>query len=344
MIKNINIPTLLFTAFLLYSNSLWAGAGFELTVLGDRGGIKDGNLTAFLVRAQQDDNYLVLDAGTLVNGIEAADRKGAFANIVIPKENEYGVVGYILRDRIKGYLISHSHLDHVSGLVIASPQDSKKNIYALANVNKALSETYFNWVAWPNFADQGKGFKIGQYHYVDLPIGQSQVINDTSLKVTAFPVNHTVETGAFVIENQGDIVVFFGDTGPDFDGTSTGASKDTSKESSANLAKIWNYLAPKVKSNKLKGLIIEVSFPNETPDESLFGHMTPKWLFNELSKLEQKSGGKGSLNELKVVIQHIKYSLKKGVDIRETIKSQLNELNDLGVEIIISNQGEQIQL
>jgi 3',5'-cyclic-nucleotide phosphodiesterase len=98
-----------------------------------------------------------------------------------------------------------------------------------------------------------------------------------------------------------------------------------------------------VQTNKLKGLIIEVSFPNETPDKSLFGHMTPKWLFKELSKLEQTSGGKGSLKGLKVVIQHIKYSLKKGTDIRETIKAQLDELNDLGVEIIISNQGEQIQ-
>ncbi|GHB60045.1 3',5'-cyclic-nucleotide phosphodiesterase [Psychrosphaera saromensis] len=344
MIKNINIPTLLFTMLLFYSKTLWAGAGFEVTVLGDRGGIKDGNLTAFLVRAQQDVNYLALDAGTLVNGIEVAERKGAFAHVTIPKESEYGVVGYILRDRIKGYLLSHAHLDHVSGLVIASPEDSKKNIYGLANVNKALSETYFNWVAWPNFADQGKGFKIGQYHYVDLPIGQSQAITNTSLKVTAFPVNHTVETGAFVIENQGDIMVFFGDTGPDSLSNSVDASTDSSKENSRNLTKIWQYLAPKVQANKLKGLIIEVSFPNETPDKSLFGHMTPKWLFKELSKLEQQSGGKGSLNGLKVVIQHIKYSLKKGADIREIIKSQLNELNNLGVEIIISNQGEQIQL
>jgi 3',5'-cyclic-nucleotide phosphodiesterase len=332
MRNKLNVRALLLTALILYSNFLWASAGFEVTVLGDRGGIKDGNLTAFLVRAKQDEGYLALDAGTLVNGIEAAEKKGAFSNVTIPKNSEYGVAGYILRDRIKGYLISHAHLDHVNGLVIASPEDSKKNIYALPNVNKALSDTYFNWVAWPNFGDQGKGYKIGQYHYVDLIVGQSQPITNTSLKVTVFPVNHSVESGAFIIENQKDAMVFFGDTGPD------------SLDKSMNLSKIWSYLAPKIKDETLKGLMIEVSFPNETPDKSLFGHMTPKWLFSELSKLEEVSGGKGSLNGLKVVIQHIKYSLKKGKDIRETIKAQLDELNNLGVEIIIANQGEQIQL
>ena len=47
--------------------------------------------------------------------------------------------------------------------MIASPDDSKKPIYALPSVNAALVETYFNWQAWPNFADRGKAPQLKKY-------------------------------------------------------------------------------------------------------------------------------------------------------------------------------------
>lgn len=332
MYKVIKLRLICLLPLMLCSSLTWAASSFEVTVLGDKGGIQDGNLTAFLVRANQDSNYVSLDAGTLVNGLEVAAQQGAFSNVSVPKDNENSLPGYILKEKIKGYLISHAHLDHVSGMVIASPEDSKKNIYGLESVNKAISDTYFNWVAWPNFANEGNGFKIGKYNYVNLPIGQTLPIDNTSLNVIAFPVNHPVDSAAFVIENSDNVMVFFGDTGPD------------EVEESSHLNDIWHYLAPKVAKKQLKGLIIEVSFPNETQDKFLFGHLTPKWLFNELTKFEQISGGEGSLQGMKVIIQHIKYSMKKEQNIRKVIKEQLDELNSLGVEIIIANQGHQITL
>ncbi len=331
MMKLTRLRSLVLASLLFCSLPVWSGDSFELTVLGDRGGIQDGNLTAFLLKAEQDSTYLTLDAGTLISGLEAAIKKGAFSDISVPKESEYGLTGYILREKIQGYLISHSHLDHVAGMVIASPADSKKNIYALPATNKALSDTYFNWLAWPNFGNTGEGYKIGLYNYVDIPIGQSQEIENTSLKVTPFPLSHSSPSGAFIIENQDNVMVFFGDTGPD------------EVEKSDNLNNIWVYLSDKVKRKQLKGLVIEVSFVNETKDKQLFGHLTPKWLFNELSKFEEIAGGEGSLDGLKVVISHIKYSLKKGKDPRDIIKQQLDALNDLGVDIIISEQGQQIK-
>lgn len=332
MLKRPAARCLLLTLLSLCSPLLWADPAFELTVLGDSGGIKDGNLTAFLLRAEQDQNYLALDAGTLVNGLEIAAAKGAFSHSPVPADSDLSPAGYMLKEKIKGYIISHSHLDHVGGLVIASPEDSRKNIYALAGVNRALAGTYFNWIAWPNFADQGEGFRISQYHYVDLAVGMPRAIDGTSLTVSAFPVNHPVESGAFILENKGDVVAFFGDTGPD------------AVERSNQLHHIWQTLAPRVKSKQLKGLIIEVSFANDTPDNALFGHLTPRWLLHELAQLELAAGGKGSLQGVKVVIQHIKYSLKKDQAMRTIIRQQLDEGNTLGVEFILATQGEVIAL
>src|SRR5690606_34365694 len=76
----------------------------------------------------------------------------------------------ILHQHIAGYMLSHGHLDHVAGLLIASPDDNAKPIYALASVNQAISDFYFNWQAWPNFADRGKAPQLNKYKLVDLAI------------------------------------------------------------------------------------------------------------------------------------------------------------------------------
>jgi 3',5'-cyclic-nucleotide phosphodiesterase len=143
-------------AFLPGAHRAIAADGFDLVVLGALGGIQDGNLSASLIHPHGDDRAVTCDAGTLVNGLRVADEKAAFAGIAMPADTDQSRVGYVLTAKIKGYLISHAHLDHVAGLVIASPDDGKKPIYALPSVGADLVETYFNWKAWPNFTDRGK--------------------------------------------------------------------------------------------------------------------------------------------------------------------------------------------
>ena len=59
----------------------WAGEGFDVVALGARGGIEDGNLSAYLVGAHGQGNYVACDAGALVNGLRVADGKGAFDDV-----------------------------------------------------------------------------------------------------------------------------------------------------------------------------------------------------------------------------------------------------------------------
>src|SRR5215813_11923875 len=99
----------------------FAGDGFNLVALGSLGGIQDGNLSAWLIHPGDDGRAVTCDAGTIVNGLRVADEKGAFDDIKPPADSPDSRVGYVLTNRIKGYLISHPHLDHVGGLLIASP-------------------------------------------------------------------------------------------------------------------------------------------------------------------------------------------------------------------------------
>jgi 3',5'-cyclic-nucleotide phosphodiesterase len=305
---------------------------FELITLGDSGGIQDGNLSAFLLRVLSEPNYIALDAGTLVNGINVALSNNAFANLPIKTDNTLSQTGNILHHHIKGYLISHGHLDHVAGLLIASPDDNNKPIYALKSVNQTMSDTYFNWQAWANFTDRGTPPLLKKYQIIDLVPQQATILQDTQLKVTAFSLSHPLESTAFVIEHQNNVFVYFGDTGPD------------EVEKQGKLLTVWQYLAKQMQTKTLRGIAIEVSFDNQRPDNLLFGHLTPKWLMSELTRFYRLVYDKKQFEDMKIIISHIKYSLKNSIDPKVKIKQQLEQANELGFNFIIAKQGQRIVL
>lgn len=305
---------------------------FELVVLGGKGGIQDGNLSAFLLRALSDQTYVSLDAGTLVNGINIAQQRNAFDELTLVQDPQWNTTGTILRHHVKGYLISHGHLDHVAGLLISSPEDSAKPIYALPSVNQTLLDSYFNWQGWANFTNKGLPPRLNQYQLVDLVPQKSHSIADTSLKVTAFSLSHPLESTAFVIENNQDLFVYLGDTGPD------------QIEKQGKLKALWQYLAERLKEKRLRALVIEVSFANQRPDTLLFGHLTPKWLIQELTQFHALVEDKAKIKDLQVIISHIKYTLKNGPDPKEQIEQQLDQANSLGFKFVLVSQGQRLHL
>ena len=106
---------------------------FKIVPLGVKGGIDESNLSAYMVAAKGTNNYVCMDAGTLHYGIKKAVENKVFN---IPAEQ-------VLRKYIKGYLISHAHLDHVSGLIINSPDDTAKTIYALQSTIETIKSALF---------------------------------------------------------------------------------------------------------------------------------------------------------------------------------------------------------
>lgn len=303
-----------------------AADGFDIVALGALGGIQDGNLSAWLVHPHDDDRAVTFDAGTLVNGLRVADEKGALDGVALAADSTLGRVGTVLTDRIKGYLISHAHLDHVAGLVIASPDDVKKPIYALSSVNAALVGSYFNWQAWPNFSDRGKAPQLKKFALQDLAPGTPVPLQGTKMTVTAFPLSHGgVESTAFVVEADGDIVVYFGDTGPD------------PVEKGSRMREVWAAVADKAKQRKLKAILIEASYTSDRPDAQLFGHLTPKWIMGSLHELDALAGG-NALKDLPVVITHIKYALTREQP-QARMDQELAAANDLGLRIVMPSQG-----
>ncbi|MNM06745.1 cAMP phosphodiesterases class-II [compost metagenome] len=316
-------------ALCLSGYSALALAGFDVVALGVDGGVSDGNLTSYLIRSDNQPQYLALDAGSLLPGIAKGLEKGSFPQVTPELAAPYTPQGYVFRQLIGAYFISHGHLDHVAGLIIGSPEDGKKNIYAQADTILTLRNHYFNWKAWPNFTDAGNGSRLGTYRLQTVRPQQRFTLGVTGLSGVMYPLSHDrYSSSMLLVSDRSGSFAYFGDTGPD------------ALEQSRHLDTAWRALGPLIEQKKLKGMIIETSYPNGVEDKNLYGHLTPAWLLKELKSLAQYSGGAGSLKDFPVVISHIKPSLKQGEDVRATIKQQLDQGNDLGVKFILMAQGD----
>jgi len=291
---------------------------FRIVPLGIKGGIDESNLSAYMVAPIGTNDYICLDAGSLHYGIEKAVANKVFS---IPAER-------VLRQYIKGYFISHAHLDHISGLIINSPDDTVKTIYALASCIETIKTHYFTWESWANFTDEGEKPALKKYSYRVLSPDSIIAIKNTAMTVQAFPLSHSNLTSTAFLVNSGDAyLLYLGDTGPD------------EIEKSQNLHKLWQAIAPLIKSKKLKGIMIETSFPDEQPDKTLFGHLTPKWLMKEMDDLAALTGP-DTLKGFNLIITHVK---PPQVNI-DRIKVQLKAENKLRFNLIFPEQAKVIDL
>lgn len=299
----------IFPIFLSAQNS------FKVIPLGVKGGADESNLSSYMLAPANSANYVCLDAGTLYSGIRKAKKNGLF----------HKSIDKVLRENIKGFLISHAHLDHIAGMILNSPDDTSKNIYALPSVIDILKTKYFTWKSWANFTDEGDKPTLNKYHYVTLVPSLETGISNTEMKVTPFSLSHgnPYEGTAFLVKNDDAYLLYLGDTGPD------------EVEKSDKLEILWKAIAPLIVAKKLKAIFIEVSFPNKQPDKELFGHLTPKWLMREMDSLSILTG-KEAMKNFPVVITHTKPIPGN----KKLISKELHQLNQLQLKIVYPRQGK----
>ena len=294
---------------------LSAQSAFTVLPLGVKGGLDESNLSAYLVSSAGSRNFICLDAGTIYSGLTVARKKGS-----IQKPEPA-----FLKENIKGYFISHGHLDHVAGLILNSPEDSNKPIYALPEVLDVFKSNYFTRNAWANFGSEGEAPILNKYRYVRLVPKAEIIAEGTDLRVHAFELSHVnpYKSTAFLVINTAGSLLYLGDTGAD------------SIEKSTDLKNLWQEIAPLIRAKQLKAIFIEVSFPNSQADDKLFGHLNPRLWAQEMKVLASFTGIE-ALKGLPVVITHRKPSGIK----EEQIKQEVVAENTLGLKLIFPQQGK----
>ncbi len=317
--RRINL-TLLFVVFVVLS--AWTQTSkptFKIVPLGVKGGDDESNLSAYMVAPYNSNNYISFDAGTINAGIQKA----------IDRNVLKGISEEVQRKQIKGYLISHAHLDHVAGLIINAPADTSKNIYGLKPVLNILRDKYFTWDAWANFTNEGEKPQLGKYHYTYLEENKVYPLEHTEMQVQAFELSHgnPYKSTAFLVSYNNNYVLYLGDTGSD------------EIEKSDKLQLLWKAVAPLINAGHLKAIFMEVSFPNKQPENQLFGHLTPKLFFAELHKLKSLSTPE-AFKKVSFIVTHIKPPLSADTE----IKKELKLANTENLKLIFPEQGRFITL
>ncbi|KAI1104683.1 cAMP phosphodiesterases class-II-domain-containing protein [Jackrogersella minutella] len=343
----------------------------QVIVLGSGGGPQEHNVTAFLVRSIRSDwtrgSIVALDAGVHLSAItqilEETQPAGLGTDVALPHILESGPfagmeirstsastnAAYITRHLIDTYLITHPHLDHISGFVINTaglPGTRPKRIAGLPSTISAFKQHIFNNVIWPNLSDENNGAGLVTYTRLveggSLALGEGagkgylEITDDLTVKVFSVSHGHCIErhthrgstsssrfgsvdptslasprglhgsfaasgtsplfrstgagvpsagqdgesvcvydSSAYFIRDalSGREVLMFGDVEP-----------DSVSLSPRNLG-IWQEAAPRIAKGNLAAIFIECSYDDSQTDDRLFGHLTPRYIIQEMKAL-----------------------------------------------------------
>ena len=213
------------------------------------------------------------------------------------------------QQRVKHILLSHLHLDHIkdipplvdnlSGLV-----DHQVVVASVPSVIEGLQKHIFNDIVFPNFFNiQGSRHSILRAKGLE---AQKEVSVSGGISVTPIPVNHTVETVGYVIRDDAAAWIYSGDT-------------HLTEE-------IWQVAA---RIHNLKGVFIEVSFPNSMMDIAIQSkHLTPTLLAQEFRKIGKP--------DLPLYVYHMKPTVREAI---------LQEIAQLEIEkLTVLEEGQELEL
>eukprot|EP00485_Elphidium_margaritaceum_P016632 CAMPEP_0202731976 /NCGR_PEP_ID=MMETSP1385-20130828/187419_1 /ASSEMBLY_ACC=CAM_ASM_000861 /TAXON_ID=933848 /ORGANISM="Elphidium margaritaceum" /LENGTH=629 /DNA_ID=CAMNT_0049398279 /DNA_START=9 /DNA_END=1899 /DNA_ORIENTATION=- len=215
---------------------------FRVFVCGENGGAYAASLTSFfLAEKSQKFNFISMDAGTGYDCLKTAEKNGVLNTILDDKgwktqptegafANPLNHVGYFRQNQLNGFLITHPHIDHLTGLVIASADEKfmgKKPVITGSDAIAKGVQLALSQPLWPPM------FSLGFYESKVVKQRANEALSgiapklfaDSKIHVRTFPLSHDNSLGesastAFLLCNGRDAsakacVLFFGDTGPD---------------------------------------------------------------------------------------------------------------------------------
>jgi 3',5'-cyclic-nucleotide phosphodiesterase len=333
---------------LLLALSVWftlVRADFNILPVGVGGGVYVDSLSAYALSSTNDKcSFILFDAGTVLTGLRTTNQLGFLEDLACEKSQDVESQPIdFLQKRIQAYLISHAHLDHVGGLILNSVEDNNgKVIVGLNQTIESIQRNLFNDKTWINFGPTG----LKKYRYlVAEEKEQWTPLPNTKLQFKAFPVYHAWPTlsTAFLVTDGDNYILYFGDVGPDSVENERIPFETPGRRNATHY--VWKQIAPLVVEKKLLGVFLECSYPDGRPPELLFGHLTPKWITEALSNLNeqvQSVNSSSSVRGLNVVITHIKPV--PGQDVASQIQKELAAQNTLHVNYVLAVQGKPFTL
>ncbi|KZT74247.1 hypothetical protein DAEQUDRAFT_748575 [Daedalea quercina L-15889] len=266
---------------------------FDMIALGCGGGPSEHNLSSYLLKpcdAHWSEGILALEAGSGIGALDKLLREQPTLfesdQIQLNHGESSLCTAMEVYSWIRCFLVSHAHLDHISGLAFtASTVGGRRTVFGLRRCLEIV-ESLLSGQLWPRLASWNADD--------DLPLtlqdltGRSRLANDAKyhsvfpgVSVRTMPLSHgrvdeqrTYHSSAFFVsdDSSGREFLFFGDVEPD------------SVATEPHNRNVWRAAASKI-PNTLDTVFIECSYPSGRTDDMLYGHLTPEHLVAELTAL-----------------------------------------------------------
>jgi cAMP phosphodiesterase len=247
-------------------------------------------------------------------------REGPFVGLDLPSKSPRINAAHVFREMLGIILVTHPHLDHLSGLAINTPMlqggNGPKPIAALPSVHGALRSHLFNDIIWPNMSDENGGAGLLTYQRLieggnqrfgrGDTLGYVQACHGLLTKCLAAshgrynphyhkegPPDHSVPSprdtpanpeshGHAVIESS---AFFIRDQYTGREVIVFGDIEPDSISDHPRNTHIWEAAAPRIAEGALRAIFIECSYDDSVDDTFLYGHLCPRHLIAELSVL-----------------------------------------------------------
>jgi hypothetical protein len=142
-------------------------------------GVDAGVHLAAITRILESHKFIVGDNNKANGKPEVTLVDGPFEGLQLPYENMQANAAYITRDLVDGYVITHPHMDHISGFIVNTASLSgirPKRLAGLPSTIEAFKNHIFNNIIWPNLSDENNG--AGLVTYMRLVEGGSLAVGD----------------------------------------------------------------------------------------------------------------------------------------------------------------------
>lgn len=329
---------------------------FTLTFLGSSGGPLEGSTCATLIKPADvsyadiiggEPGLICVDAGSGINLLAEtiySEQHGAASPLLNLYPDSKSISAYVkapvvtpftginnpfgasrdIFSRLKHYLISHPHLDHIAALAINSAgfaPPNAKTVYGSLETVSALEDHIFNGLIWPNMPKYNilhldahpfwKPFVCGDWDVTMLDLSHGKLLRNLSDELEPFHfirshLHHAASDHHYhhLFHHHSHLDI---DVPEDLDHYSSLAFLLHHRRTNSSLLvfgdfeldcvsmldknkRIWRHIAPMVvdASAPLRGIVLECSLALVSSIHELYGHLMPQHLIQELKVLEQE--------------------------------------------------------